>query len=132
MKRWVLFVTLWIALVVSISAGPTPLVAQTERGEGQSLGKTAMVYDFGQRSCGFWLEVRATREDPSDIRFIQAQDWISGFISAYNWYIHPGGNVAWRTDREGLYAWLDKHCQENPTVLFVKAVNKLIEHLRKR
>jgi hypothetical protein len=117
MRTRILFATLGIALIVSTSVQP----------------QQTMVLDFGRYSCGLWLEIRAARNDASDVRFVQGREWISGFVTAYNWYEHPvGGNISAGTDREGMYAWLDKYCRENPTTAVVFAVTKLIEHLRTR
>jgi hypothetical protein len=116
MRTRILCATLGIALIVSTSAQP----------------QKTMVWDFGLISCGLWLEIRA-RNDASDVRFVQGREWISGFITAYNWYERPvGGNISAGTDREGMYAWLDKYCRENPTTLVAFAVTKLIEHLHTR
>ena len=92
-----------------------------------------VVRDFGTVSCGTWLEVRANRSTGDGVRFAQAREWVSGFISAFNWYTEPpGGDVAWSTDREGMYGWLDLYCREHPTVGLAKAVEQLIEHLGSR
>jgi hypothetical protein len=92
-----------------------------------------VVRDFGTASCGYWLDVRANRSITNDARFVQAREWVSGFISAFNWYMRPpGGDVAQSTDREGMYAWLDLYCREHPTVGLAKAVEQLVEHLGSR
>jgi hypothetical protein len=118
MRTRSLCATLGIALIVSTPAQP----------------QQTMVLDFGRLSCGLWLEVRAVRSNREDVRFVQGREWISGFITAYNWYEHPisGGNISAGTDREGMYAWLDKYCRENPTTTVFSAATKLIEHLRTR
>ena len=92
-----------------------------------------IIWDFGIASCGTWLEARTNRDDSNDIRFDEAAGWISGFLSAYNWYLRPQhGDVVSGTDREGLYAWLDGYCRKNPTTVFFKAVVDLVEHLASR
>ena len=97
-------------------------------------GPGVVIRDFGIRSCGVWLEVRTTRnEPPYDVRFVQAREWISGFLSAHNWYLKPQqGDVAYNTDREGIYGWLDGYCRENPTAGFIKAIVGLVEYLESR
>jgi hypothetical protein len=119
MRRTTLLTTLCLALVVCTATGP--LLAQTS--------VTFMTYDTGRTSCGTWIDARAARNNDGDVRFLQAKEWASGFITAYNYIVHPRGHVAASTDREGLYAWLDKYCQQNPTEKFVEAVVALIEHL---
>ncbi len=66
-----------------------------------------------------------------DMRFTQAREWLSGYLTAYNWYrTRPGIDIAAGTDREGMYAWLDKFCRDNPTLAYGFAVSKLVEYLR--
>jgi hypothetical protein len=111
----------------------SPRLAAQTKPEMKQWPKQFMVYDAGQRSCGFWLEVRAAREKPQDFRFVQFREWLSGFISAYNYNTHSGTiDVAAGTDREGMYAWLDDFCRNNPTSPFIGAAIKLIEHLQTR
>src|SRR5262245_11926889 len=75
--------TAWFA----VSA--VPAEAQSERMPGNTPGtpKYTVVHDIGRFSCGLWLEVRNNRGNPHDLRHTQAQEWISGFITAYNYYI---------------------------------------------
>ena len=87
----------------------------------------------GRFSCGHWLEIRATRNQPDDFRFVQAREWISGFVTAYNMYMHSAGDVAdGNYDRDGWYAWIDKYCRENPLKPIFKATERLIEELEQR
>lgn len=100
---------------------------------GSAAAQEWMVKDSGRVSCGGWLEIRAAASDPNDSRFLQVSEWISGFLTAYNYYFTPaGGDVASATDRPGMYAWLDKYCRENPTLRLVQATIVLIEHLEGR
>jgi hypothetical protein len=98
MKLRALLTLTCVSLIVCASTRPISLSGQIE----QQQPKTFMVYDFGRSSCGLWLEVRTARNAASDIRFVQAHEWIAGFLSAYNWYVDPRGNVAKGTDREGM------------------------------
>jgi hypothetical protein len=120
MKRCVLLATLCIAL----------MAAHMERAQGQN--PTLRVHGFGRFSCGVWLEARAKGSNPVDARVIQAHEWMSGFITAYNLFLHPRGDVATSTDADTVHAWLDDYCREKPTLMFEEAVIKLIEHLRTR
>ena len=127
-KMWASSMTRRIVVGLVILNGTALMTSQTAQGE---VAKKYMLYDFGRVSCGFWLEVRATRDKPLDNRFTQGREWISGWISAFNYYMEPSGDVTSGTDREGLYAWLDRYCQDNPTTPLAGAVVRLIEHLKK-
>ena len=86
----------------------------------------------GRFSCGHWLEIRRTRDTPHDVRFTQAREWLDGFLSAYNLYLFPGGNVAAGTDNEGIHDWMDNYCRENPAVMTIGAAKALIQFLTGR
>ena len=90
-----------------------------------------MVHGAGRVSCGAWLEFRAARANPQDMRFTQAREWLDGFLSAYNWYVFSGPDVR-ATDSDGMYAWIDKFCRENPTAGLVFAMAKFIAFLEQR
>jgi hypothetical protein len=80
MKNRGLFTAVCGTLVVLAAAGPLPIAAQVARGERPAF----RTYDFGRVSCGVWLEARASPAGPSDVRFVQAREWLSGFLTAYN------------------------------------------------
>ena len=128
MKCRVLLLLLSVPLIISL-AGLHPDIA---RAESRSPPPKIWVYDFGRSSCGLWLEARANRASANDVRFIQAREWISGFLTAYNMYVHSHGDVAGQTDQEGLHAWLDGDCRRDPTNSLMSAVFRLIKHLDSR
>ena len=88
--------------------------------------KQVTVSGFGRSSCGLWLEARSNRQIATDLRFLQAQEWIAGYLSAYNIHVAPNGNIASRTDDEGIYAWLDQYCRANPTTIFMEALDRFV------
>src|SRR5262245_59914487 len=88
------------------------------------------VYDEGQVSCGHYVEARKSSQIlVTDVRSLQAEEWASGFLTAYNLYAHPRGDVAGTPDLDGAYAWLDRYCQQHPTTVFMTAVLALIDYL---
>ena len=115
-----------IIVVAALLTGSFPVVA------ARSAPEEFAVYEYGQVSCGVWIESRANRNKPNDYRFKQAVEWIGGFMTAYNLYVQPGvrTDITGSTDQEGMYAWLDKYCGENPTKEFVSAIYNLILHLK--
>ena len=127
MNRRIPLALICAALIASTSVG-RPLFAQAP---AKSPPKKTMVHDFGLSSCELWLELRAGRKARGDARYLQAREWISGFITSYNWYKDPRGDVvAGVMERQRLYSWLDSYCRENPTKLVFSGVVDLIEYLR--
>ena len=86
-------------------------------------------YGYGNSSCGAWLEARRQNNPAS----VGMRNWVLGFLTAYNLYGSPGrGDVLHGTDAEGAWAWLDKHCRDNPTESLFNAAERLIKHLESR
>jgi hypothetical protein len=59
-------------------------------------------------------------------------NWVLGFLTAYNWYGEGTGKILRGTDAQGAFAWIDKHCRDNPTESLAAAVSELIRHLEAR
>jgi len=91
-------------------------------------GQNKAVYGFGRASCGAYLKVRANRNNHLDVSFLQALEWVDGFLTSYNVYLQRT-DIKRSIDQEGIHAWLDKYCQANPTAMVVDAVVELIKHL---
>jgi hypothetical protein len=93
-----------------------------------------MVYGAHSILCGTWMKSRAAaRSNPRNtLHSNQVETWVGGFVTAYNSYVHPEGDIARSPDAEGMYAWLDNYCQRNPTTTFYVAVLALVEHLKSR
>ena len=62
----------------------------------------------GARSCGSWIESR--KEDGWPSRTAQA--WLVGFLSGMA--LESDKDVLLGTDNLSIFAWMDKHCNENP------------------
>jgi len=74
-----------------------------------------------------WLEARAGQKNPTDLRHIQFEAWMDGFLSGYNWWsLNAPAAGIYQTDVVGARAFLDKYCHEHPTQPFVAAVAALI------
>lgn len=89
-------------------------------------------HGFGRAPCSVWSEARANRNEAIDPRVMQGHEWMSGFLSGYNLFLHPLGNVATLTGAEDVNQWLEDYCRDNPSAMFRDAVIKLVEHLRSR
>jgi hypothetical protein len=79
-------------------------------------------------SCGAWLDDRRTDRDAA----LAAQDWVLGYLTAYNEYVAPDGAISRGTDQDGMMAWLDGYCQSHPLDLVGQAATALVRELRAR
>ena len=88
----------------------------------------APIKGSGATSCGSWLKERRNGTAIVDL------NWVLGFISAYNHYnVSSGGNqVFGSTDPEGIAAWMDSYCSNNPLSTPYAGSVKLIEELKFR
>jgi hypothetical protein len=73
-------------------------------------------------------EVTAILKD----NYVQAEyiQWLDGFVTAYNDYVAPNGDITRGTDVDGMAAWLDTYCVTNPLDSLARASGKLIAELR--
>lgn len=121
---------LMVTTLVLIASGG---VAQTTR-HRQATTDAAVVYSLGSSSCGTWLEAReGVKSNRNDVRHLQFEAFLSGFASAYNWYVADvpsAKGVIGEVDPAGQWAYLDKYCHDNPTHAFAAAVANLLDHLK--
>ena len=89
----------------------------------------AEIRGAGATSCGRWVEVRKTNDHYSQL------NWVLGFISAYNHYVHKGSEpngVFGEADHNALAVWLDNYCRTNPLSTLYKGAYELVAELRSR
>jgi hypothetical protein len=82
-----------------------------------------MIYSVGLKSCGYWSSVpkgTGARQ--------QLSDWISGFVSAYNYYSADGRDVT-LSDGSAFTAWMDRYCRNHPLDVIADAAKRLIDEL---
>lgn len=61
------------------------------------------------------------------------EQWVFGFLTAYNVYVpHSGGDIARGADTEAVLAWVDNYCRANPLRPLLTAVTELIRELGQR
>ena len=82
-------------------------------------------FGVGGSSCAGWTTARKA----SDVRTVQYKEWLLGYLSAYNNWVHKGQNVAGGMDKKGLLAWIDTYCHEHGAEPLVQAAENLILHL---
>jgi hypothetical protein len=91
---------------------------------------TYQVLGPGGVSCGQYVE---TRRNPDAQPIALADvDWIEGYLTAYNEYNWPSGDLTRGTDSDGLTVWVDNYCAANPLDDLAKAARALTKELRSR
>jgi len=58
--------------------------------------------------------------------------WVSGFISAFNYYTSSSGNVSNGIDANGIMAWVDNYCAAHPLDTIATATIELVSDLSKK
>ena len=66
------------------------------------------------------------RVPASDIQQIAQMEWVTGFISAFNYYVSRTGDVRTTNDFDGYYAWIDNYCAAHPLDTVANATVALI------
>ncbi len=84
-------------------------------------------FGAGNMSCESWLKERE-KGKPQAWEF---QQWLLGYVSAYNNWVHKGRNVADGTNANGMFAWIDKYCADRPRDVLATVVEELILDLKK-
>jgi hypothetical protein len=90
-------------------------------------GGSYIVLGQGTVSCGNWTSERKKQ------RAWTVQSWALGYISAVNERAAFGiRDVTDGTDSEGVFAWIDNWCKDNPLENVSRAVSKLTIDLQLR
>jgi hypothetical protein len=63
---------------------------------------------------------------------IPVQDWVVGYLTAYNEWVAPDGNISAGTDNDGIAAWMDNYCQAHPLDNVARAARALVVELKAR
>lgn len=91
--------------------------------------RSIYVYSYpGNDTCGDWTENRRR----GDGRTQALEGWVLGFVTGYNMYEDPKGNVAPSVSATALLAWVDQYCAANPLDSLTTAGVKLVSELRSR
>ena len=102
----------------------TPAPANAAEG----VGRIPTELGPGVKSCHRWMEERKL----DGAAAWQYQQWLLGYVSAYNRWVITGRDVTAGQTADGLFEWIDGYCQKNPMTTFANATDALIEHLNKR
>ena len=82
-----------------------------------------MVYGAGMRSCEAYTSARKSNTDAS------FSEWLSGYLSATNYYISDTYDIEGQTDLSGDFSWLDNWCEANSAKPFSTAASELVMYL---
>lgn len=102
------------------------LAISTAAGAADKLGRYT-TFGAGNNSCESWQKER----EKGDSRAWQLQQWLLGYVSAYNNWVHTGQNVANGTNAKGMFTWVDKYCADRPRDILATVVEELILYLKK-
>jgi hypothetical protein len=97
----------------------------------QADSRTPTIIGFGTASCGEWTSARAA----TDPKTVILMSWVGGYLSAYNVIGIVRGkfdNITGGVDGEGLWAWIDNYCSQNPLDSLAFATTSLAAELLKR
>lgn len=85
-------------------------------------------FGAGNNTCESWMTERGKGEP----RAWQLQQWLLGYVSAYNNWVHKDRNVADGTNAKGMFTWVDKYCADRPRDMLGTVVEELILDLKKK
>ena len=83
------------------------------------------IQGVGQETCEVWLGERIS-DGPTAWYH---QQWVLGYITAVNRWVHDGDNVALDVGTDKLFEWLDQYCHRNPRQNLSLATEALVEKL---
>ena len=83
----------------------------------------------GAKSCGYWTE---NRKGAANVLTYQGRAWVSGFLTAHNFLIPGAYDITKGVGNEGLFAWIDNYCSQNPLKSISYAAAVLVRQLRTR
>ncbi|NQV55733.1 MAG: hypothetical protein HQ503_07730 [Rhodospirillales bacterium] len=112
-------------LLIAVAAWAL-LVASADAAEG--VGRIPSVLGPSTKSCEKWA---AERKSGGVVGW-QYQQWLTGYVTAYNRWVEVGKDITSGMNAEGLFERIDVYCQQNPYASFANATDALIEHLRKQ
>jgi hypothetical protein len=82
----------------------------------------------GAISCGTWI---AQRRDAGPVMYGD-EDWVLGYLTAYDEHVAPDGKISAGTDSDGLMTWIDGYCQAHPLDNLATAASALATELKAR
>jgi hypothetical protein len=68
----------------------------------------------------------------ADIGLASQAAWVSGFLSAFDYYASESGNVGNGIDGNGILVWIDNYCAAHPLDSIATATIALVTELSQR
>ncbi len=87
---------------------------------------TYVVHGTGQSPCSEWSVDRMV----AGTGVWQLQQWVLGYLSAYNALTRGSADIAGELGAEGLFAWLDDYCGGAQATVLSVAVQDFIRERR--
>jgi hypothetical protein len=85
------------------------------------------IQGVGQESCEIWIGERLANGPTAWYH----QQWVLGYITAFNRWAYDGSNVAVNVGPDKLFEWLDEYCNRNPQQNLSLATEALVGQLWK-
>ena len=88
----------------------------------------------GKRSCEDYVKFREKRlenftPEQYEIADHVIEHWVSGYLTAHNFYVTDTYNVMGDATIDQLEGWLDNYCKSNQKKLFAEAVFAMVQSL---
>lgn len=87
-----------------------------------------VVLGNGAQSCGTWTRHR----QQGNPEWVDNGVWVVGYISGYNAFGLGSSDVTAGTDTQGVWAWIDNYCANNPLDTIQVAATALILELERK
>jgi hypothetical protein len=88
----------------------------------QADAKRITALGSGTESCGAWI---ADRKEPGAGAAIDLE-WVLGFLTGFNQFGQFTGDVTKGIDKDGIAAWVDNFCSQNPLLTVEDASSALV------
>ena len=89
------------------------------------------IYGQGTRSCGDYVDaVHEVERKGHGARMQWFGSYLTGYLSAVNYYAYGVSDVMDDKDVKGLERWLYNHCRDTPLDSYSDAIQKLVRTLR--
>jgi hypothetical protein len=83
---------------------------------------TYIVHGTGQAPCSEWTADRMI----AGAGAWQQQQWLLGYLTAYNEWVSGSADVVGALDAEGIFSWVDDYCARDRTQKLSDAVQDLV------
>jgi hypothetical protein len=97
--RTIRTIAICTAVIASVAVVPVPSLAFDADG-------TYMVHGSGQTTCREWL----IDSRIGDSGAWQLQQWVLGYLTAYNEFVRGPADIAEGMGADGVFAWIDTYC----------------------